>query len=87
MVRINSDHSNIVAPLGTYGGSRCMCRQCERNRNGRNLMCCESWDYGKPDGECPICGTPTVDGEAATGCVYSPVECELCGARPCDGSC
>ena len=50
-------------------------------------MCCEGCDYGDPDGECPDCGALTVDGEAATGCCYSPCDCETCGAAPCDGSC
>ena len=50
-------------------------------------MCCDGWDYGEPDGICPDCGEPTVDGKAATGCFYSPVICETCGAAPCDGSC
>lgn len=50
-------------------------------------MCADGWDYGTPDGECPACGEPTVDGEAAVGCFYSPVDCELCGSAPCDQSC
>ena len=50
-------------------------------------MCCSQWDEGKPDGECPDCGEPTVDGLAAKGCDYSPVCCTTCGDRPCDGSC
>lgn len=52
-------------------------------------MCCEPIYFPKEDinGECPECGTPTVDGQAAVGCYYSPVECKLCGWKPCDGSC
>ena len=50
-------------------------------------MCADGWDYGEPNGECPHCGEPTVDGVAATGCLHSPVTCETCGAAPCDGSC
>ncbi len=55
-------------------------------------MCCSRWnipeDFHTPvNGECPDCGEPTVDGEAAYGCTYSPKVCETCGARPCDGSC
>ena len=38
-------------------------------------MCCDEYDLGTPDGECPDCGEPTVDGEAAVSCAYSP---ELC---------
>jgi hypothetical protein len=51
-------------------------------------MCCDGWDFSEEvNGECPDCGEPTVDGGAATGCNYSPVECETCGWRPCDNSC
>lgn len=50
-------------------------------------MCCDGWNLGKPNGECPECGTPTVDGVAVTGCNYSPVLCDKCGAAPCDQSC
>lgn len=50
-------------------------------------MCCDDWDRGTPNGVCPDCGRPTVDGKAATGCNYSPVVCDTCGAAPCDGSC
>jgi hypothetical protein len=39
------------------------------------------------NGVCPECGTPTVDGQAVTGCSYSPVCCEVCGHQGCDGSC
>lgn len=54
---------------------------------GAYNMCCDPWDYGKPDGERPKCGTPTVDGQAAEGCNYSPVICDVCGDAPCDLSC
>jgi hypothetical protein len=50
-------------------------------------MCSEGWNHGEPNGVCPDCGEPTVDGEATTGCDWSPVACETCGARPCDESC
>lgn len=50
-------------------------------------MCCDAWNEGKPNGECPKCGAPTVDGIAATGCNYSPVQCDKCGDAPCDQSC
>lgn len=52
-------------------------------------MCCEGWKYPdvEVDGECPECGMPTVDGEAHSGCYYSPVSCETCNWKPCDGSC
>jgi len=51
-------------------------------------MCCDGWDYGTPKGECPECGAPVDDdGDAVTGCNYSPTECLICGDAPCDGSC
>jgi hypothetical protein len=50
-------------------------------------MCYEPYDLGKPDGECPDCGAPTVDGESASGCCYSPSVCKTCGDSPCDDSC
>lgn len=38
--------------------------------------------------ECPECGAKIdEDGNAVEGCSYSPVECELCGWKPCDQSC
>ena len=52
-------------------------------------FCCDGWVSLKDsiNGECPECGTPTVDGQAAYGCNWSPVSCETCGHRACDGSC
>lgn len=52
-------------------------------------MCSESWNHGQGqiNGECPNCETPTVDGEAAEGCCWSPVICQTCGDAPCTGSC
>lgn len=44
-------------------------------------------DSAKPNGVCPDCGSETEDGYAIDSCGYSPVECETCGWRPCDGSC
>ena len=51
--------------------------------------CCEGWTSlkSKVNGECPDCGKPTVDGEAACGCFHSPQTCKTCGWRACDGSC
>lgn len=49
--------------------------------------CCEYWDLGEPDGVCPECGFPTVEGYAVVGCEYSPVICETCWRAPCDGYC
>ena len=52
-------------------------------------MCAEGWYYDNSEvnGVCPECGGPTVDGEAQSGCNYSPVKCKTCGDSPCDGSC
>ena len=51
-------------------------------------MCCEPQGAeGEPDGECPKCGSPTVDGVSKEICGYSPVLCEHCGDAPCDWSC
>ena len=52
-------------------------------------MCCENTHYKESDinGECPVCGEPTVDGKAYDICAWSPVVCEECGYSPCDGSC
>jgi hypothetical protein len=41
-------------------------------------------------GQCPDCGGDVdEDGDTVERdyCSYSPVECETCGWRPCDGSC
>ena len=51
-------------------------------------MCCDARGAeGEPNGICPECGEPTVDGESIEICAWSPVECEVCGYAPCDGSC
>lgn len=52
-------------------------------------MCYDGWETPEKEinGECPDCGEPTVDGDAARGCNYSPYTCRTCGARPCDDSC
>jgi hypothetical protein len=51
-------------------------------------MCCESdGETGKPNGECPACGEPTVDGRSKEICHYSSTDCELCEKAYCDGSC
>lgn len=52
-------------------------------------MCCDGWSSSKEEinGVCPECGEPTVDGDAAKGCNWSPCTCDTCGARPCDNSC
>jgi hypothetical protein len=50
-------------------------------------MCTDGWYLGKADGECEDCGEPTVDGHAQSGCHWSGVVCETCGAAPCDESC
>lgn len=52
-------------------------------------MCCDGWSYPEDAvGECPDCGEPVdKDGDAVEGCYWSPVDCETCGSRTCDGSC
>ena len=51
-------------------------------------MCCDGWNYGVAVEECPACGEPIdEDGDAVEGCNWAPVDCEVCGAAPCDGSC
>lgn len=50
-------------------------------------MCCVMDRSEESDGECPDCGWPTFEGDAVRDCYYSPVDCETCGARPCDQSC
>ena len=44
-------------------------------------------DEDDADGVCPECGTLTIDGHALNNCSYSPVVCDVCGHKPCDGSC
>jgi hypothetical protein len=53
-------------------------------------MCCDPiYSDEETVGECPECGCG-IDADGVTTeecCSYSPVECECCGWRPCDGSC
>ena len=51
------------------------------------MSCCGSEISEEPNGECPDCGGDTFDGESVYICYYSPLDCETCGAQPCDGSC
>lgn len=53
------------------------------------MSCCEPMDFKEEqiNGKCPDCGSPTVDSQAFEQCGYSPVECETCNSKPCDGSC
>jgi hypothetical protein len=53
------------------------------------MTCCASSEFKceEINGSCPVCGEPTVDGDAYESCFYSPVACEECGNAPCDGSC
>jgi hypothetical protein len=55
----------------------------------RESGCSDGWSSREDEvnGECPECGMQTVDGEAASGCNYSPIACGTCGHKPCDGSC
>lgn len=52
-------------------------------------MCCDGTGYSRSeiDGECPDCGSETVEGDAYEQCGFSPTECETCGSAPCDQSC
>jgi hypothetical protein len=51
-------------------------------------MCCDGWNYGEAVGVCPACDKPVdAEGNAVEGCFWSPLICEICGARPCDQSC
>ena len=51
--------------------------------------CSDGWGSYRSqiNGTCPDCGIETVDGVAACGCNYSPVECKTCGSAPCNLSC
>lgn len=63
------------------------------------MFCCEPISFDTKElekiketepnrvGVCDSCGEETVDGEAVSGCYYSPCECKECGWKPCDGSC
>ncbi len=53
------------------------------------MMCCDGWSEDcKVELFCPDCGEPVdEEGNALSGCNYSPTTCETCGAAPCDGSC
>lgn len=54
------------------------------------MGCCSPFEFSREDvvGECPVCGALVdEDGNAVEGCSYSPVDCDICGSRPCDGSC
>lgn len=51
-------------------------------------MCCDPMNDSEPVGECESCGGPIdEDGDSTDVCAHSTVECEVCGAAPCDGSC
>lgn len=52
------------------------------------MSCCDGWDNGPAVGECPDCGEPAdEDGYAVEGCLHSPIQCNTCGAAPCDQYC
>jgi hypothetical protein len=53
------------------------------------MSCCDAgFDDIVPDHDCPDCGWPLdVDGDPIDDCSYSPIDCDTCGCRPCDGSC
>lgn len=51
--------------------------------------CCDNWEipFEEADGICKKCGRVTSKGKCVCGCYYSSVECDNCGAAPCDKSC
>jgi hypothetical protein len=51
--------------------------------------CCDYWStpVDEVNGICPECEHPTVDGDAASGCHYSPTSCGICGHQRCDQYC
>lgn len=51
--------------------------------------CCGggSYDEDDVDGECPYCGAPMIDDQAAEQCSGSECHCDYCGDSPCDGGC
>ena len=53
------------------------------------MSCCEPSGYEENEinGNCPDCGTETVDGDAYERCHYSQCICKTCGWAPCDESC
>lgn len=65
------------------------------NRNGIAICsdgggCADPWyePLSNVHGVCPDCGSPVdKDGDAVTGCHYSPCDCETCGHCGCDQSC
>jgi len=51
-------------------------------------MCCGSDGYVEPFSSCRECGGDVdSDGFSVEQCFYSPVSCDACESRPCDGSC
>ena len=52
-------------------------------------MCCENSGYSEKEinGECIVCGEPTVDGNAYDKCAYGEVICDECLHAPCHGAC
>ncbi len=49
--------------------------------------CCSERDLGAVDGECPDCGSPTLEGTAVFCCTYSPITCKTCEYSRCDKYC
>ena len=47
MVWLNDQHQNFIPPPGTFGGSRCTCEECEKERQEK-APCKHCWhDTGK----------------------------------------
>lgn len=61
------------------------------NNEVRIVEVCTCWggyEQVRTNGECPECGSPTLNGDAAyIDCVWSPESCGTCGQCECDGSC
>ena len=61
-------------------------RTIERiSEDGGVVMSCEQWECleGESHGNCPDCGTPTIDGKAECSCGHEDAEifCETCGLK------
>jgi hypothetical protein len=44
-------------------------------------------DGEHPNGRCPNCDEPTLDGEGESCCGYVEYTCPTCGGSTCDQSC
>ena len=54
------------------------------------MACWDDWHLKvdqEPNGDCPDCGVPTLDGFACEGCHRAQVVCYTCGYAPCEVDC